>query len=103
MKYDVYLYDPRTNYGRHVDWEQQPWPKTKTSADDAVRFNWGENNFSDDCNRWLYLYDWGKTEGVPIPPDPVDERVSACTEFIKVRIVNCETRQIVYDELGGGQ
>ena len=94
MKYDIELFDYRTNARRHVDYEHEGWPEIDVPPDDAVQFNWGENNFSDDCNRQLYLYDWGRAEGTPIPPD-----VDGCTEFIKVRIVNVETGKVVLDEL----
>lgn len=58
MKIDVYLRNTQTGdmgvYHDSHDWLDEPdYP-----ASDAITYIYGEGNYSCDCNRALFLYDW---------------------------------------------
>lgn len=53
MKYTIKLKDTRTNETRSVEVDD-----TETGGLHGLLFQWFENNFSCDCNRSLFFYDW---------------------------------------------
>ena len=60
MIYTIKLKDTRTNETRLIEAED-----TETGGLHGLLFNWFENNFSCDCNRSLFFYDWDDSKELP--------------------------------------
>lgn len=81
---DVHLYRPSTGE-RCVYQPEYPWDG------ESPAFIWEEGNYSCDCNRSLFLYDWDEDKTLPCD-NGVDRQI------IIERIVIRGTNTVLYSE-----
>jgi hypothetical protein len=88
MLVDIYLTDTETGFSK-IYHDKYAWKDVDTDwpASAAIIYQYTEGNYSCDCNRSLFLYDWE------------ENKVKSCGNTIWLdKIVDRETGQVIWDE-----
>jgi hypothetical protein len=88
MLVDIYLTDTETGFSK-IYHDKYAWEDVDTDwpASAAIIYQYTEGNYSCDCNRSLFLYDWE------------ENKVKSCGNTIRLdKIVDRETGKVIWDE-----
>lgn len=88
MFVDIYLTDTETGESRtyHDKFDWQEAAAELSFAEGAVIYQYTEGNYSCDCNRSLFFYDWE------------EDKVKPCGNTIRLdKIVNRETDKLIWN------
>ncbi len=67
MNLRVHLRDTVTGFARIYE--------TEVEDDEGLHYMWGEGNYSCDCNRSLFLWDWSDEEGEVLDCNSMDNQI----------------------------